>query len=78
MSDAQLYRSKNEVAEYQKVDPILIVKKILEKKKWSSPDELEAITKRVKSVVAECVKFAEDSPYPESHELWQDVYVQSD
>lgn len=78
MSDAQLYRTKNEVAEYQKVDPISIVKKMIEKKKWSTPDELEAINKRVKSLVAECVKFGEDSPFPESHELWQDVYVQTD
>ena len=78
MSDAQLYRSKNEVAEYQKVDPISIVKKVIEKKKWSTPDELESINKRVKSLVAECVKFGEDSPFPESKELWQDVYVQTD
>jgi pyruvate dehydrogenase E1 component alpha subunit len=78
MSDAQLYRSKNEVAEYQKVDPISIVKKVIEKKKWSTPDELESINKRVKSLVAECVKYGEDSPFPESKELWQDVYVQTD
>lgn len=78
MSDAQLYRSKNEVAEYQKVDPISIVKKVIEKKKWSTPDELESINKRVKSLVAECVKYGEDSPFPESQELWQDVYVQTD
>jgi pyruvate dehydrogenase E1 component alpha subunit len=78
MSDAQLYRSKNEVAEYQKVDPISIVKKVIEKKKWSTSDELESINKRVKSLVAECVKYGEDSPFPESQELWQDVYVQTD
>lgn len=78
MSDAQLYRSKNEVAEYQKVDPISIVKKVIEKKKWTTPDELESINKRVKSLVAECVKYGEDSPFPESQELWQDVYVQTD
>jgi pyruvate dehydrogenase E1 component alpha subunit len=78
MSDAQLYRSKNEVAEYQKVDPISIVKKVIEKKKWSTPDDLESINKRVKSLVAECVKYGEDSPFPESKELWQDVYVQTD
>ena len=32
MSDAQHYRTKDEVAEYQKVDPIIIVKKMIEKK----------------------------------------------
>lgn len=37
MSDAQLYRTKNEVAEYQKVDPISIVKKNDRKKEMVNP-----------------------------------------
>ena len=78
MSDAQHYRTKDEVAEYQKVDPIIIVKKMIEKKKWLDKKGFEKIDSKVKSLVADCVKFGEDSPFPEAHELWQDIYVQND
>ena len=78
MSDAQHYRTKDEVAEYQKVDPIIIVKKMIEKKKWLDSKGFEKIDSKVKSLVADCVKFGEDSPFPEAHELWQDIYVQND
>ena len=78
MSDAQLYRTKSEVAEYQKTDPILIAKTVLTKKKWATTEDIDTIEKRVKALVAECVEFGESSPYPEAHELWQDIYVQSD
>ena len=78
MSDAQHYRTKDEVAEYQKVDPIIIVKKMIEKKKWLDAKGFEEIDSKVKSLVADCVKFGEDSPFPEAHELWQDIYVQDD
>ena len=68
MSDAQHYRTKDEVAEYQKVDPIIIVKKMIEKKKWLDAKGFEEIDSKVKSLVADCVKFGEDSPFPEAHE----------
>jgi len=78
MSDAQHYRTKDEVAEYQKVDPILIARNVLSKKKWATEKDFEEIETRVKALVAECVQFGEESPFPEAHELWQDIYVQSD
>ncbi len=78
MSDAQHYRTKDEVAEYQKVDPIIIVKKMIEKKKWLDIKGFEKIDSKVKSIVADCVKFGEDSPFPDANELWQDIYVQTD
>ncbi|MFM6999109.1 MAG: pyruvate dehydrogenase (acetyl-transferring) E1 component subunit alpha [Bacteroidota bacterium] len=78
MSDAQHYRTKDEVAEYQKIDPILTAKDMLLKKKWASESEFEAIDARVKELVAECVDFAEKSPYPDAEELWQHVYVDED
>ncbi|MFM8565372.1 MAG: pyruvate dehydrogenase (acetyl-transferring) E1 component subunit alpha [Bacteroidota bacterium] len=78
MSDAQHYRTKDEVAEYQKIDPILTAKDMLFKKKWATEAELEAIDARVKELVAECVDFAEKSPYPDAEELWKHVYVDED
>jgi pyruvate dehydrogenase E1 component alpha subunit len=32
----------------------------------------------VKKEVEESVTFAENSPYPEAHELYEDIYVQTD
>ncbi len=78
MSDAQKYRTKDEVAEYQKIDPITQVLDIIKEKKHASEDEIAAIDKRVKERVAECQKFAEDSPFPEKNVMYDVVYEQDD
>ncbi len=78
MSDAQKYRTKDEVAEYQKIDPITQVKEILLEKKYATEDQIAEIDKRVKSRVAECEKFAEESPYPEKNVMYDAVYEQED
>jgi pyruvate dehydrogenase E1 component alpha subunit len=78
MSDAQHYRTKDEVAEYKKVDPITQVKDIILEKKYATEDEIKAIDKRVKELVAACEKFAEESPYPEKSVMYDAVYEQED
>ena len=70
MSDAQHYRTKDEVEEYKKIDPITQVKDIILEKKYATEADLKAIDKRVKALVAECEKFAEESPYPENNNLY--------
>jgi pyruvate dehydrogenase E1 component alpha subunit len=76
MSDAQLYRSKEEVEEYKKIDPITQVLDVIKSKKYASESEIEAIEQRVKDLVEECVKFSEESPYPEVQQLYDVVYAQ--
>jgi len=78
MSDAQHYRTKDEVEEYKKIDPISQVKEAILEKKYASEEDLKVIDKRVKELVAECEKFAEDSPYPEIQQLYDMVYEQED
>ena len=78
MSDPQKYRTKNEVHEYQEKDPITHVKNVLLDNKWMTADEIKALEKEVKEEVEEAVKFAEESPLPEPHELYEDVYTQED
>lgn len=78
MSDAQHYRTKEEVAEYQKIDPITQVLDIIKQNKYATDAEIETIDQRVKDLVQECVDFAEASPYPDKEELWQHIYVQED
>ena len=78
MSDPQKYRTKDEVHEYQEKDPITHVKNVLLDNKWMTADEIKAVEKEVKAEVEEAVKFAEESPLPEPHELYEDVYTQED
>ncbi|WP_029035429.1 pyruvate dehydrogenase (acetyl-transferring) E1 component subunit alpha [Salinimicrobium terrae] len=78
MSDAQQYRTKDEVAEYQKIDPITQVKDIIKKNKYATDKEIKEIDKRVKDLVSECEKFAEESEFPEIQQLYDVVYEQED
>jgi pyruvate dehydrogenase E1 component alpha subunit len=78
MSDAQHYRTKDEVEEYKKIDPIKQVKDIILKENYASEEDIKVIDKRVKALVAECEKFAEDSPYPEKNVMYDAVYEQED
>ncbi len=76
MSDAQKYRTKEEVAEYQKIDPISQVLEVIKKKKYATDEEIMAIDKNVKDKVNECQKFAEESPFPQKSVMYDVVYEQ--
>ena len=76
MSDAQHYRTKEEVAEYQKIDPITQVRDILLEKKYATEKEIKVIDKRVKDLFAECEKFAEESEFPDKNVMYDVVYEQ--
>ncbi len=78
MSDAQTYRTKEEVAEYKLLDPIELVLVTIKNNKWASETDLETIEKRVDDLVSESVQFAEESPFPPVDELYKDVYTQED
>lgn len=78
MSDAQKYRTKDEVEEYQKIDPITKVKNILLDKKYASEDDIKKIDKGVKERVSECEKFADESDFPDKNVMYDVVYEQED
>ena len=75
MSDPQKYRTKEELSEYQEQDPIEHVRKVLIDQGWNTAEELKAVEKEVKAQVEEAIVFAEESPYPEASELYEDVYA---
>lgn len=78
MSDPQKYRTKDEVEEYKKQDPIEKVLKTILDNKLATSKQIEAIDKKVKAIVEESVKFAEESEELEGYELYEDVYQESD
>ena len=78
MSDAQHYRTKDEVEEYRKIDPITQVKELILSKKYATQKQLDTVDKSVKERVAECEQFAETSPYPDLNVMYDAVYEQED
>ena len=76
MSDAQMYRTKDEVEEYKKIDPITQVLDIIKENHYATEDEINTIDERVKNLVEECVQFAEESSFPEVQQLYDVVYEQ--
>lgn len=78
MSDPQKYRTKDEVESYKAKDPIEVVKQAILKENYADEAWIESIDAKIKGIVEEAVKFAEESPYPEASELYTDVYVQKD
>jgi len=74
MSDAQKYRTKAEVAEYKKIDPISQVLEVIKEKKYLTDKQIQAINDDVKEQVLACEKFADESPYPEKQQLYDMVY----
>jgi pyruvate dehydrogenase E1 component alpha subunit len=78
MSDPQKYRTKDEVNDWMEKDPIDHCLDVIKNNKWLASKEIEEIELWVKKEVEESVEFAENSPYPEAHEINEDVYMQSD
>jgi pyruvate dehydrogenase E1 component alpha subunit len=78
MSDAQHYRTKSEVEEYQKIDPIKQVLDVIKENNYLTDNQIKEIQQDVKNRVQECVEFAENSPYPSKELLYEMVYEQKD
>ena len=76
MSDPQKYRTKEEVEEYKRRDPIEMVRYTMLENKIATEVELDAFDEKIKEIVAESVKFAEESPFPDASEIYTDMYVE--
>ena len=76
MSDPAKYRSKDEVQKMRaENDPIERVKQRIEQNKWASEDELKAIDKEIRAVVADAAEFAQNDPEPDPSELYTDILI---
>ena len=79
MSDPAKYRKREEVDDIRSHhDPIEGLKKQLIEAGEASEDDLKAIDKDIKAVVAKSVDFAQESPLPDPKELWTDVLVEAE
>ncbi len=76
MSDPDsVYRTKHEVEEEKRRDPIEQMKKFLLSGKIATQKEIDAVDEDVKKLAAECVEFAENSPEPPLESMYDDIYV---
>ncbi len=75
VSDPQKYRTKDEVEEYKNQDPITKVTHTILNNKYATEAELKAIDDKISGIIDGCVKFAEDSPWPDDSEVLKDVYI---
>ncbi|OWV75400.1 pyruvate dehydrogenase (acetyl-transferring) E1 component subunit alpha [Rhizobium sp. R634] len=76
MSDPAKYRTKEEVQKMRsEQDPIEQVKARLIEKGWASEDDLKAIDKDVRDIVADSADFAQADPEPDASELYTDILL---
>jgi len=73
--DAQLYRSKEEVEERKRNDPVKSFPRRLLEIGAVSADELERMDQETQDIVEDAVQFAEESPEPTLDDLYSNVYV---
>ena len=75
MSDPAKYRSAAEHEVWKSRDPIPNFAKHLIEEKIASVTDLEQIQKECAEQVGEAVRFAEESPWPDDKEIWEDIYA---
>jgi pyruvate dehydrogenase E1 component alpha subunit len=75
MADPAKYRSAAEHEVWKARDPIPGFAKRLIEEGIATGEQLEAVLLKARAVVEEAVRFAEESPWPEDEEVFNDIYV---
>jgi len=78
MSDAAhgTYRSKDEVLEYQKRDPLHVLANHMKQQGMIDDQGIKDLDEEVQAEVRDAQEFAESSPDPELDQLYTDVYAE--
>lgn len=74
-ADADEYRSKREIKIWKQRDPIPNLAETLQEDDMASAAELKKVHEEAKEIVAEAVRFADESPEPDEDDLMRDVYA---
>ena len=74
--DDRTYRSREEVEENKKFDPLLLTKARLIDEGIYTEKDLEDLDKKAKQMVTDAVKTAEEAPYPAAEEAAYPVYAE--
>jgi len=74
-SDANVYRTKEEIAAWKEKCPIKSLKNYMEKNRIFTSYELDAIERKSVEDIENAVQFAQDSAYPSIDTILEDVYA---
>ncbi len=74
-SDANVYRTKEEIADWKSKGPIKRMREYLLVNKVYTESQINNIEARAKQTIEDAVKFAESSPYPSIDTIMDDVYA---
>ncbi len=75
MADPEEYRTREEVTHWRERDPIPAFAARLEQESVVSDNERDILEEEVAAQIAAAVQFAEDSPFPDPKNLYEDAYV---
>ena len=75
MSDPGTYRSRDEVADYKKQDPILIMRDYLDEKGFMKDEDYKKMDQECREICTGAVEFAENDEEPSLPSLFEDVYA---
>jgi pyruvate dehydrogenase E1 component alpha subunit len=78
MADPEEYRTKEQVEEWRKRDPITVFAGFLEEEGVIEAGDAERMDEEVIATVDEAVAFADRSPFPSPESLYDDIYVLGD
>ena len=78
-ANSEKYRTKEEIERYQQtMDPIAVFRSQLLEEGVLTEDAFKEIDKQAKDEAAEAARFAEESPFPETSAITDDVYWETD
>ena len=75
MADPEEYRTKEEVEEWRRHDPIVTFRSRLADEGVLSDEDAEKIDQEAIAAIDEAVEFADQSPFPDLASLYDDLYV---
>jgi pyruvate dehydrogenase E1 component alpha subunit len=74
MGDQRAYRTQAEIRKWQAEDPIGKFEDYM-LKQGVPPATIDRLDDEAKTIIADAIKFADESPFPSTDEVWKDVYV---
>ena len=74
-SDANAYRTKEEINEWKQKDPIPRMRSYLEENKIFTGEQLDEMEAKAKQLIEDAVEYANNSPDPDPADLPNDVYA---
>lgn len=75
VGDPCVYRSQDEVEEWKKKCPIKTFRERLLQDTFATSNQLQEIEEKVREEVEAAVQFARESPEPEIHSIYEDLFV---